>query len=39
MVYRERLADPWHCNCCSFTHEDFEVVVEHENEEHGGKKE
>ena len=39
MVYRERLADPWHCSWCDFTHEDFGKVVEHENEEHAGKKE
>ena len=39
MVYRERLADPWHCSWCSFKHKDYEKVIEHENNEHGGKKE
>ena len=38
MVYRERLADPWHCSWCDFTHDDFEKVVKHENSEHGGRK-
>jgi hypothetical protein len=29
------LGDKWHCSRCSFTHEDFEKVVGHENKEHG----
>lgn len=36
MVYRERLSDPWHRSFCEFTHENYEVVIEHENNERGG---
>jgi len=39
MVYRKHLSDPWHCSWCDFTTEDFAKVVDHENNEHGGKKE
>ena len=39
MVHREHLFDPWHCSWGSFTHEDLNVVVDHENNEYGGKKE
>lgn len=39
MVYRKSLGDKWRCSWCDFTHEDFEVVVEHENSGHGGRKE
>jgi len=37
MVYRNSSSDKWHCSWCSFKHEDYEKVVEHENEEHGSK--
>lgn len=39
MVYRNSLSVKGHCSWCDFTHEDFEKVVDHENREHGGKKE
>jgi len=28
----------WHCSWCDFTHEDFKIVVDHENDEYGGGK-
>jgi len=31
------LSDPWHCSWCDFTHENFEKVAEHKNDEHRGK--
>ncbi len=36
MVHRKKLTDPWHCSWCSYKHEDFAKVVEHENKEHCG---
>jgi len=39
VVYRKGGSEKRHCSWCDFMHEDFKVVVAHENSEHGGKKE
>jgi len=39
MVYKKSRRDKWCCSWCSLAHEDYKVVIEHENNEHGGKKE
>ncbi|HKZ94759.1 MAG TPA: hypothetical protein VJ249_09315 [Candidatus Bathyarchaeia archaeon] len=38
VVYRTSMDGRWHCSWCYFTHEDYRVVIDHENNEHGGKK-
>jgi len=38
MVYRKSVLEGWHCSFCGFTHDDPDVVIDHENREHGGKK-
>jgi len=33
MVYKKTCGGKWCCSWCSFTHEDYKVVIDHENNE------